>query len=271
MSQPDVMFKSLIDKCAVPSVANEFLKGFSGAAGYRTRYASEYQAKCVTAAGPKPSTSVFTPEVMAQQAQLQQQLQTTGQLNPVPAPQVPAAQQPAAQPAASTPSGGAGAAIQCNRVTNSEWFCDFKFPSSQRLSGDTDTTETSLQACQTRCFDNKSCGGWAIRQKDGVCRLYTTSGDWPYKTQMAAASGWIGGPRWDTRQGSLSGTNGGSSSTTDDTTTTNTNTTNNTTTTDTRSFLTKVWQDHKALVIIGVLMCLFVVFGSMSMVLIAVI
>ncbi|MGA1563766.1 MAG: hypothetical protein ACO35C_03990, partial [Pontimonas sp.] len=80
MTQADNIYASLMGRCAEPSVADQFLKGFSGAQGYRDRYANEYKSKCVTASGEvKPNTSVFTPEVMQQQAVLQQQIQNTGQ------------------------------------------------------------------------------------------------------------------------------------------------------------------------------------------------
>lgn len=89
--------------------------------------------------------------------------------------------------------------ITCDPVSNSEWWCNHKFPSAQRLGAE--TTEKKLFDCQNRCFETDRCGGWSLRQQDGACRLYTTSGQWPYKHQMKRVSGWIAGPRWDTRQG----------------------------------------------------------------------
>jgi hypothetical protein len=160
----------------------------------------------------------------------------------------------------SPPSGGGSDKITCNRVTNSEWFCNFKFPSSKKF--DSETTEASLQACQSRCFKNTGCGGWSIRQKDGACRLYKTSGTWPYKDQMVSATGWVGGPRWDTTQGNPSGI--GSGDDTSDTSDTTETTDTSTTTTDTRSALQKAWDEHKALIIIGILLIVFVSIGMSS-------
>lgn len=253
MSQADTIYSSLMSKGVEPSVANEFLKGFSGAQAYRDKYAQEYnQTKKGT-----PTTSIFTPEVVNQVIKDQQQLQSGGLKNPnasyqIPSNPPPVAQPPPGPPPAPLPSGS----IACNRVTNSEWFCDFKFPSAQKI--DTDTTETSLQACQKRCFEkNENCGGWSIRQKDGVCRLYTATGTWPYKDQMASAAGWVAGPRWNTRQGIPAESTTTTTSNDDDTTTTAAPVT-----TPPPTGLQKLWRDNKPIIIIGIVFLIFMILGS---------
>jgi hypothetical protein len=171
--------------------------------------------------------------------------------------QPPQTTPPPTQPAPS------GDKIACKSVTNSEWFCNFKFPSTAKKGND--STEKTLQACQDRCFEDKTCGGWSLRQKDGLCHLFTTSGKWPYKDQMKRATGWIAGPRWDTKQGPIGGGE------TDSPVTESPSTTSPVTTTpyptDTRSDLQKLWDKHKTLIIIGTLVCVFLVFAGSSMIL----
>jgi hypothetical protein len=257
MSHADTMFNSLLGKCAVPSVADTFLKGFKGAGGYRDRYRTEYNTKCVNNGVAQPPTTVFTPEVVNQVEQDQQQLQSGGLQNPNANPNTYYNTQTGAgaNPPPSNPPPSGNNPIACNRVTNSEWFCDFKFPSAQKRGND--TTESSLQACQNRCFEDTGCGGWSIRQKDGVCRLYTTSGSWPYKDQMVSAGGWVGGPRWDTKQGLP-----------DTSTPTDTNNNDTTTaapvetTTPAPTGLQKLWRDNKTIIIIASVFLVVMILGS---------
>lgn len=78
---------------------------------------------------------------------------------------------------------------------------------------------------------------------------------------MVSAKGWIGGPRWDTKQGSLSATNGtGSNDDSDDDS-------NDTTETavDEKTGLAKLWDEHKAVIIIIALLVVFVTFAMSSM------
>lgn len=218
-------YNGLLAKCTPVLDAMVQLRGFSGASALRDTYPDAFKARC----GGKPAT------------------------------------QPATKPATTPAPAAPGDKIACNRVTNSEWFCNFKFPSSAKKG--TDSTETTLQGCQNRCFEDTGCGGWSLRQKDGQCQLFTTSGEWPYKAQMKSATGWIAGPRWDTKQGPIGG------GPTDSPATDSPSTTASPVTDaaiESGSSLQKLWDNHKTLIIIAALLCVFVVFASSSMALVLV-
>jgi hypothetical protein len=75
---------------------------------------------------------------------------------------------------------------------------------------------------------------------------------------MASANGWVGGPRWDTKQGLPDTSTGGTSNTKDDDTTTAAPVT----TTPAPSGLQKMWRDNKPIIIMALVFLVFMILGS---------
>lgn len=163
--------------------------------------------------------------------------------------------------------------ITCEPTTNSEWWCDHKFPSAQRLGAVSKASKPF--DCQNQCFETEACGGWSLRLRDGECRMYTTSGEWPYKHQMKWTKGFMSGPRWDTRQGPIVKVEdpqpADTSSTDTDTSSTNTtDTTTNDTTTTNQQTEKSFFEKHRTLLIVAAILCVVAVaMSSMFMVLLA--
>lgn len=154
---------------------------------------------------------------------------------------------------------------------NGMW-CDHKFSSAQRLGAVSKASKPF--DCQNQCFETEACGGWSLRLRDGECRMYTTSGEWPYKHQMKWTKGFMSGPRWDTRQGPIVKVDdpqpADTSSTNTDTSSTNTATTATTTTTTTQQTEKSFFEKHRTILIVAAILCVVAVaMSSMFMVLLA--
>jgi len=274
MSQADKQYATLLSQCVQPSVANTFMKGFKGAATYRSRYEGDYNSKCKTSSGgTKPNTSVFTPELIAD---LEKENKANMSVPPkAPAPK-PAADKPAApKPAADKPAADKPAADKpkddkksadpdaaCPNNMKGYVFCNHKFKKENVLKGSSSTTEKNWKGCRQRCWDHGvSCRGWSWKDGSGSCQLYDTS----TKQQMIYQKGFASGPR-----SNPSTSTGGAPSS-------NTSTETNTTTTTTDSNPTfaydppdarEWWQKDDIIsgvenwVLISAVCCLFVIMGG---------
>ena len=209
MSQPDAMYASLMARCAEPGVAGEFLKGFSGAQGYRDRYSEEYNRVCRQDNGEtKPSTSVFTQDVMQQVQQAQQNIQTGAPLQDFTLPAgtvlgtnssgaviggVPV-QAPGPKPS-ETIATNSNVTFECP-ANDAYVFCKKKIPNASELTG-IDLSTNDWQTCQRKCWEHgDGCQAWSF-SKSGKC-TFGTSRD---KDTFADDDAWIAGPRHDPNSG----------------------------------------------------------------------
>ena len=123
------------------------------------------------------------------------------------APNIPPKNNP---PGGSGGSTGSGNLSACQKVTNGEHFCDHKFKDSFVLKDDKATIVKKWEECQDRCWDAGSkCQGWHVKLKTGECWMASSR----KKSDMAYATGFMGGPRWDVSAGSGGGGDSSSPST----------------------------------------------------------
>ena len=201
MSQAETIYQSLLSKGTEPNVANEFLKGFSGAKAMREKYASEYQQQHVKSDGStsKPNT-VFTQENVNKVLADQQQLQNGGLQNPNANPNTyygisstnasPAA--PSTPTTTTQTTHQAQTAIVCPDPADPYVFCKKKIPNASTLSGINLTTD-SWKKCQQKCWDHgEECQSWAF-SKSGKCEF----GNFRDQTKFVSDVSWLAGPRHD--------------------------------------------------------------------------
>lgn len=161
----DNTYSSLLDRCVEPSVAANWFQGFSGAASYRGRYDAAYNAKCRHSSGEKiPTSSVFTPQLMAQVQQAQQVLQSKSPhlVNNVAI--VPVRPGISTSVTASSPSVASPAVVPGNAkldcpADNAYVFCNKKIPNASRLTGDA-ITASDWDQCESKCAEMDGCVAW---------------------------------------------------------------------------------------------------------------
>lgn len=209
MSQLDSNFNSLLDRCVEPSAANAW---FEHRASYRDRYAVEYNSKCRTASGEiKPTTSVFTPELIADLNKQNAQNNTPPKADP-PKQDPPKKDDPKKDdPPKKDDDKKADPKATCPNNMKGYVFCNHKFKSANQLKGASTTVEKDWSGCRQRCWDKGvSCRGWSWREESGSCNLF----DVGQKSDMIYQKKWASGPRSNpaTSQGSSGSSSSGDSS-----------------------------------------------------------
>jgi hypothetical protein len=218
MTAADDLFNNLLNQCASPSDANTRLKGFSGAAGYRSRYAQEYGTKCKQTNAGTNNDQLYT-SLLNQCASPSDANTKLKGFSGAESYRTRYAQDYAAK-CKQTNAGTNNKDDNNKPVVGGEYttcpttgyqgyvFCNKKYRKANLLSGTAETTEKNWKLCRERCWKHGvACRGWSWREGSGTCQMYNVGNS----DQLVYEKGFASGPR-----SNPSTSNGGSDDTSTD-------------------------------------------------------